>query len=348
MSTRSLRIAAGFAVAFALAACSPSATPTPKPTPTPTPTPTPEPTPTPRVYTYADLDVGFVQTGSESAWRVANTGSFVDTAAKLGIKLNVYDSAGRYDNQIEALGRFIADPKVNVIVLAPVTSAGYDVALKQAKAAGKIVILETGRIDADPSLYTTYVSSDFVEEGKKAGAAMCDLLKNSEKKRVAEITGPAGDPIAADRSAGFHAAIKTCGIDIPANLVGASDWGVGTSTTVMSAFLRRTKDIQGLFAASDEEAVGAIAAIKAAKLRAGKNIQLVSIDATADGFKYLISGELGADVEYSPLLAPQVFDAAVKVMNGDTSVPKWIPTQEVIYTAAQGAAALQLAPSRKY
>lgn len=43
----------------------------------------------------------------------------------------------------------------------------------------------------------------------------------------------------------------------------------------------------------------------------------------------------------NPLLAPQVYDAALKGLNADTSTPKWIPAQESIFSASQGADALE-------
>src|SRR3972149_3861127 len=52
----------------------------------------PEPTPTKKVYTYKDMTVGFIQTGSEGGWRAANTASFKETATQLGINLKFYDA----------------------------------------------------------------------------------------------------------------------------------------------------------------------------------------------------------------------------------------------------------------
>ena len=117
----------------------------------------------------------------------------------------------------------------------------------------------------------------------------------------------------------------------------------------MEAFLKDSKDIQGVLAHNDEEAIGAIQAIKEAGLVPGKDIKVIGFDATADGFKYLISGELNADIECNPLLAPQVYEAALKAMNGDTSVATWTPSQEGQFFAAQGADALKaILATRKY
>ncbi len=299
--------------------------------------------------TYKDLTIGFIQTGSESGWRAANTASFKETATQLGINLKFYDAQNKLENQVSSFHQFNQDPSVNVIILAALDVTGYDDVLKEAQTAGKVVVLEDRRIDADPSLYYTYIGSDFNLEGQKAAAAMCDLLKDSTGKVVAEISGAVGASAAIDRAKGFREKMGDCGMTIPDNLTQTGNWGVPESKQVMEAFLKKTKNINGVFAHNDEEAIGAIQAITEAGLKPGKDIQVIGVDATADGFKYLISGELGADIECNPLLAPQVYEAALAAVNGDTSLPKWVPSQEGEFFAAQGADALQtILDTRKY
>jgi ABC-type sugar transport system substrate-binding protein len=299
--------------------------------------------------TFKDLTIGFIQTGSESGWRAANTASFKETATQLGINLKFYDAQNKLENQVSSFHQFNQDPAVNVIILAALDVTGYDDVLKEAQTAGKIVVLEDRRIDADPSLYYTYIGSDFNLEGQKVAKAMCDLLKDSAKKNVVEISGAVGASAAIDRAKGFREKMGDCGITIPDGFTQTGNWGVPESKAVMAAFLKKSKDIQGVFGHNDEEAIGAIQAIKEAGLVPGKDIQVIGVDATADGFKYLISGELGADIECNPLLAPQVYEAALAAVNGDTSLPKWVPSQEGEFFAAQGKDALQtILATRKY
>jgi simple sugar transport system substrate-binding protein len=337
------RIALALVVASLLAACSSSATQAPAAA---TPAAA-APSAAAAQKTYKDLTIGFIQTGSESGWRAANTASFKETATQLGINLKFYDAQNKLENQVSAFHQFNQDPSVNVIILAALDVTGYDDVLKEAKAAGKVVVLEDRRIDASPDLYYTYIGSDFALEGQKAAAAMCDLLKDSPKKNVVEISGAVGASAAIDRAKGFREKMGDCGITITDTQTG--NWGVPESKAVMEAFLKKTKDIQGVFGHNDEEAIGAIQAIKEAGLVPGKDIQVLGVDATADGFKYLISGELGADIECNPLLAPQVYEAALKAVNGDTSLPKWVPSQEGQFFANQGADALKaILATRKY
>ena len=115
--------------------------------------------------------VGFSQIGAESAWRTANTQSIQDEAAARGdhIKLVFSDAQQKQENQIKALRSFI-DQKVDVIAFSPVVETGWDAVLKDIKKAGIPVILSDRAVDAKgDDLYVTFIGSDFVEEGRRAG-----------------------------------------------------------------------------------------------------------------------------------------------------------------------------------
>ncbi len=330
--SRMLRVASVIAVAAILAGCTSAAA-----------------SPTGKTYEYKDMVVGFIQTGSESGWRAANTSSFKETAQTLGIQLKFYDSQNKIENQITAFNQFIQDDSVNVIILAAVDVTGYDDVLKAAKAKGKVVVLEDRRIDANSDLYYTYIGSDFNQEGQKSAKAMCDLLKNSSGKNVVEIGGDQGASAAIDRGKGFREAMGQCGITVLDSQY-ASKWDPTVGKSIMEAFLKKYPgQINGVFGHNDELAIAGIQASKAAGLVPGKDIQFLGVDATANGFKYLISGELGADIECNPLLAPQVYKAALDGLNGVTGTPKWVPSQEGEFFAAQGATELQkILDTRKY
>lgn len=299
--------------------------------------------------TYKDMVVGFIQTGPEGAWRTANNASFDEYSKQQGITLKVYDAQGKVENQISAFHTFNQDPTVNVIIIAADDTKGFDDVLQEAKANGKLVVLEDRTIDSSATLYYTRIGSDFVMEGQKAATAMCDLLKDFPKKNVVEISGAVGAGAGIDRAKGFRQKMGDCGITITASQTG--NWAVAESKAVTEAWLKDAalKDFQGVFAHNDEEALGAIQAIKEAGLVPGKDVMVVGVDATKDGFAALIDGTLGADIECNPLLGPQVLDAALKGLNGDTTMPSYVPSQEGEFFAAQGPDALKaLLPTRKY
>ncbi|MHC1782177.1 MAG: ABC transporter substrate-binding protein [Anaerolineaceae bacterium] len=291
--------------------------------------------------TYKDLTVGFIQTGSEGGWRTANTGSFKETAEQLGINLKFYDAQNKQENQISAFRNFIAD-KVDVIILAALETTGYEAVLQEAKDAGIVVVLEDRRIDAPEDLYATYIGSDFIEEGRKGADEMCKLLEGMEKKNVVELVGNVGSSAAKDRGTGFREKMGDCGITITESQT--AEWDATKGKAVMEAWLKKSKDIQGVFAQNDEMGLGAAQAIKEAGLKPGIDIKIITFDATAGVFKAMIAGDINTTIECNPLLAPQVYEAALKAVNGET-LPKWVPSQEGVFYAADAETIL---PTRKY
>jgi simple sugar transport system substrate-binding protein len=319
-----------FVIVFAslvLAACQPAAPATQAPA---------------KVWTYADMTVGFLQTGSEGGWRAANTASFKETAEQLGINLKFYDAQNRLENQLSAFRNFISDKEVNVIILAALETTGWEEVLKEAKDAGKVVVIEDRRIDAPSDLYATYIGSDFAEEGRKAAAEMCKLLEGSEKKNVVELVGNVGSSAAKDRGQGFREKMGDCGITIVKSQT--ANWDATEGKAVMEAWLKETKDIQGVFAQNDEMGLGAAQAIKEAGLKPGTDVKILTVDATAGAFKAMIAGDVNTVVECNPLLAPQVYEAALKALNGE-NLPDWVPSQEGVFYAKDAETIL---PTRKY
>ncbi len=302
----------------------------------------PEKAPAEGRFSYADMVVGFLQTGDEGGWRGANSASFIEIADELGISLNFHESQNDVENQKDAFRNFISNDEINVIVLAALEDSGWDSLLRDAKAAGKVVVIEDRKISSPEDLYATYVGSDFVEEGRKAADAMCRLLEGSTKKNVVELIGDPGAPAAVDRGQGFREKMGDCGITITHSQT--AYWSTEGGRTEMSDVLAQTTDIQGVFAQNDDMAIGAIQAIQDAGIDPGSDIKLISVDGTRVAFEAMVAGDLNATVECNPWLAPQVYEAALKALNGE-ELPKWIPSNEEVFWAEDAAGMID---SRRY
>ena len=288
----------------------------------------PTPTPTMKVWTYDEMTVGFIQAGSGYEWYDTNTSAFTDSARQLGMTLKLYDSQFKPEAQITAFRNAIQDPDVNVIVINAIKPTGWDDLLKQAQSAGKVVIFEDGPIEAPDNLYTTYVGSDFVEAGRKAAIEMCKLLDHSEKKNVWELVGnPVGtNTFKTDqRDQGIRVRMGECGIRLT-NYQGPNE-NTFESQETMEAFLRKTADIQGVFAQNERSLLNAIQAMKSVGLKPGVDVKVVLI-LSAPGILNSHPGtEINAYIEYNPLLAYQVYNVARRALNNEM-LPKWIPVQE--------------------
>jgi len=290
---------------------------------------------------YQDLVIGYAQLGAESEWRSANTASVKETAEQLGVELKFSDAQQKQDNQIRAIRSFIAQ-KVDVIGVPPIVETGWQEVFEEAKQAGIPIILVDRRADVPEDLYVTYLGSNFLEEGRNAGRIMAELTDG--KAHIVELVGTVGSAPANDRYRGFREIMQDYP-DIKIIDSESGDFTVAKGREVMRTFLKKHgHSITALYAHNDDMALGAIQAIEEYGLRPGVDIKIVSVDAARGAFEAMIAGKLNATVECNPLLGPQFFDLALKVVNGEP-VPKWVPSQEGVFFPED---AKDILPTRKY
>jgi galactofuranose transport system substrate-binding protein len=288
--------------------------------------------------TYKDMVLCYPQLGAESDWRTANTASFKETAANLGVKLIFSDAQQKQENQISAM-RACIQQGVSVIALPPVVETGWDAVLQEAKDAKIPVIVVDRSVSADPSMYAAHIGSDMVIEGKRSAEEFNKLLPNGGN--ILELSGTTGSGAAVGRAKGFREALNP-NIKILDSQTGNFTRAEGKP--VMEAFLKKyAGQIDGVFFHNDDMAIGAVEAIKAAGIKPG-DLKMVSIDGTRGGFQLMIDKWLQADVECNPLLGPQVMDLALKLMNGETIVKEALTDESVYYPDK----AAELLPTRKY
>ncbi|MEU8271396.1 ABC transporter substrate-binding protein [Sphaerisporangium sp. NPDC049002] len=290
------------------------------------------------------ITMGFAQVGAESGWRTANTKSVQESAKAAGIDLKFSDAQQKQENQIKAIRSYIQQ-KVDVIAFSPVVESGWDTVLKEAKDAKIPVILTDRAVDStDTSLYKTFLGSDFIEEGKKAGQWLVDQYKDGKDPvNIVELQGTTGSAPANDRKAGFGQVIAA---DPKFKIIASQtgDFTRAKGKEVMDAFLKSNPKIDVLFAHNDDMGLGAIEAIEGAGKVPGKDIKIITIDAVHDGMQALADGKINYIVECSPLLGPQLMDLSKKVVKGE-QVPARVVTEETAFTQEQAKQAL---PSRKY
>jgi galactofuranose transport system substrate-binding protein len=289
--------------------------------------------------------VGFSQIGAESGWRTANTDSIKSEAAKRGVDLKFADAQQKQENQIKALRSFIAQG-VDVIAFSPVVETGFEPVLKEIKRAKIPVILTDRAVEvSDPSLYVTFIGSDFVEEGRRAGDWVVKTIGTDGKANIAVLEGTPGSAPAIDRKKGFAESIaKAPGIKIIKSQSG--DFTRAKGKEVMEAFLKSPegKSINVLFAHNDDMALGAIQAMEEAGIKPGKDIKIISIDGVHDAFQAMVEGKLNCTVECNPLLGQQLFDA-VEAIKAGKPVDKRIVIKEGVYEQKQAADVIK---DRKY
>jgi simple sugar transport system substrate-binding protein len=224
-----------------------------------------------------------------------------------------------------------------------VVETGWTDVLTQAKNAKIPVILEDRNVEPSArNLVTSRVGLDFVKEGERAGKWVADNFSGKGTNMVV-LEGTAGSSAANDRSTGFKSAIKGAGITVLDSQDGEFTRAKGK--TVMEGFLQKYgKKINLLFAQNDDMGLGALDAIKAAGLTPGKDIKIVTIDATKDGLTALANGQFNYVVECNPLLGPDVAKVVKEVVAGKPVNKLYIAKD----AAFDQAAAKKALPTRKY
>ena len=281
------------------------------------------------------IKVGFSQVGAESDWRKASTESIKGEAAKReNIELTFSDAQQKQENQIKAIRNFISKG-VDVISFSPVVATGFEDVLKEAKEAEIPVVLFDRAVEvSEPGLYVSFIGSDFVEEGRRAGRWVAANLNG--KANVAELVGTVGSAPAIDRKKGFEEIIKDYP-DIKIIKSQSGDFTRAKGKEVMESFLKSPEadQIQVLFAHNDDMALGAIQAIEEAGKKPGKDIVIISIDGVKTMFEAINDGKANCTVECNPLIGPQLFDVVEKIHAGE-KVPARIPSQEGVYDNVGG------------
>jgi len=291
-----------------------------------------------------ELVVGFAQVGAESGWRTANTKDIQASFEDAGIELKFSDAQQKQENQIKAIRSYIQQG-VDYIAFSPVVETGWDAVLNEAKAAGIPVVLTDRAVDSkDTSLYVSFLGSDFIEEGKKAGLWVLDEYKDTtEPVNIVQLEGTTGAAPAIDRAEGFADVIRqNPNLKVVESQTG--DFTRAGGKQVMEAMLKSNPDIDLVYAHNDDMGLGAIEAIEAAGLKPGEDIKIVTVDAVHDGMQALADGKINFIVECSPQLGKQLVDI-IKTLNDGGSVEPRIITEETTFDQEQAIEAL---PDRQY
>lgn len=277
------------------------------------------------------LTIGFAQVGTESKFRVAHTSSVISAAKTAGVKL-LYENADQdQQKQIDIIRKFILQ-KVDIIIFSPVVKTGWDDVLKEARDANIPIILSDREIEAENDLmWTSYIGSDFVEEGRRAARWLLqETAPDISQVNIVEIQGTFDSDPASGRKQGFEEVVRE---DDRFTLLDSlqGDFTMEKGFLLMEEALADYGDsIDVVYAHNDDMALGAIRAIEQFGLKPGKDIIIISIDATRAAFEAMIAGKLNLAVECNPLLGPQFIKAAEDYMSGK-ELPIRIITAESMF-----------------
>ena len=244
-----------------------------------------------------------------------------EAADKLGVDLQVTDAGDDAAKQTTDIETLVASG-ISVLIVNPVDSDAVTGAVQAAISKGVRVISVDRAVNG--AEVDCQIASDNVAGAAMATQFIVDTL--GEGAVVAELQGITGASAAIERSAGFHSVADTK-LKMVASQTANFDRAQGMS--VMENMLQANGDIQAVFAANDEMALGALEAISGA----GKDILVVGFDATDDAVEAVKAGRLGGTIAQQPaLLGATAVENAVNLINGQ-SIEKSIPVEVTLITA---------------
>lgn len=281
--------------------------------------------------------VGVSQVGSESVWRTANTASIQNTFTKENGYLLIFDNARqKQENQIKALRSFISQ-QVDYIVFSPLTEDGWDTVLKEAKDAGIPVILMDRSVKVeDDSLYTSWVGSDFAEEGKKAGQWLAEDLAekqlDSEEVNIVVLKGTEGSTSVIGRTQGFEAIAAEHDNWVILEQADA-EFTTAKGREEMRKMLQKYEHIDVVVSQNDDMTFGALEAIQEAGKTTGTEgeIIIISFDSVKSALKMVEKGIINVDIECNPEQGPYI-EKVIKAIENEEPVEKTYYVPEKVFT----------------
>ena len=270
------------------------------------------------------IRVGFSQVGSESDWRIANTASMVGALSEAeGFELLFDNAKQRQENQLLAIRNFVQQD-VDYIVLAPIAESGWEDVLQEAKNAGIPVIIVDRQIDvADESLYTSWVGSDFLAEGRRAIRWLEEELaaqgREQEPLRILHIQGTYGATAQLLRTRALLEAVEAHpNWEIVAQLPG--EYTEAKSYELMRDFLQSGQEIDVIYSENDNMSFGALQALEEAGIPCGGEgeLMILSFDAVRRALELCQAGKISLCVECNPLHGPRVETLLRQLERGET------------------------------
>jgi ABC-type sugar transport system substrate-binding protein len=280
--------------------------------------------------------VGFAQSEKEAnPFRITETQSIKDEAAKLGItNLTTTNANSQFNKQISDVEQMI-DAGVQVLVIAPLNSDGWDSVFAKASAKKIPIITIDRKINATPCKdYLTFIGSDFAAQGKRAADEMAKALGN--KGEVAILLGSPGNNVTTLRTSGFKDEIAKIAPNIKIVFEQTGNFAREDGQKVTEQLLQSKPDIKGIYGENDEMALGAITALKGAGKKAG-DVKIVSVDGTKGAVQAIVDGWASAVIESNPRFGPLSFDTATKFFNGEP-IPSDIIIQDRQYDESNAKA----------
>lgn len=263
----------------------------------------------------------FTKNRSNAAYAGARLGA-ERAAARLGASVEHYvpERPDDVEQQIELIDHAIA-ARPDAVVLVPVHPTAVNPAIGRINAARIPIVSCINRLTVPGAV--SFVGSDDHALAVAIAGYLFDRLGGEGS--VVILEGPPGSSTGSERERGFHDAARSCpGVRIVASRSGRYLQEPGREA--MDELLRQVPHIDGVLAANDAMALGAIEALR----RAGRRPLMAGINAVPEAIAAIKRGELLATVDFSAMhMACLAAECAIRHLRGE-AVPEEIILPAVI------------------
>ena len=234
--------------------------------------------------------IGFPTPGLTSVWWVTAAKYAEMTGQELGITVLVTDAQDNDAKQIADVENLIARG-VDGLVISPRVGALAPRMLAMARSAGIPVIFidraPAARQEDWPGTYIAFIEPDSVDAGYRVAKY---LIEQAGVKKLVAIEGLPGTESSRDRVEGLKLALREHP-DVQLLASQPGDWVQDKGQRVMEDFLAAYPDLDGVWAANDPMAMGALRAIENAGRRG--RVYIGGIDMNEDAVQAIADGDKG-------------------------------------------------------
>jgi len=314
--------------ALVLGACGGKTTPAPKPAATSEQSAKPAATKAPAKSGQATsvaqkpLRIGYSVATLQNAFFVGMTAGVVKQAKAEGAELLQANANGDAATQVNQILDLITQG-VDVLILNPINADGIVPVVEKANKAGiPVITLDRGSNGGEVA---SFLETDNVAMGREAAKYIVDELTKrygEPKGKVVDLQGLRGTTAAESREKGFMGEISKYP-NIKVVVSQAADFNQEKALNIMSNALQAHPDIDAVFGANDDNAMGAVKAIEQAGLstdpKSKKYIYVIGIDGTAQAIDAIRKGTLAATISQNPLtMAEEAVKIAYQIKAGQT------------------------------
>ncbi len=260
--------------------------------------------------TAEEYTIGVLLSDTSNTFFVTMQQAIEKKAEEMGAKTIVLNGGNDAAKDVTNMENLLSTG-VDIVLYNPVDSdAAATVAQMAIDKDVQIISLDRGVNGAE---VISHIASDNVYGGRIATEKLIELIGG--KGVLAEIQGMAGASAANDRHQGFLEATEAAGEDIVVADSQIGDWDTTKAMGIMENMMTAHPEIQGVFCANDNMAIGAV---QAAQQAGRTDIFIIGFDAEQVALDAIEAGSMYGTIQQQPALMGELgVENAIKYLNGE-------------------------------